>query len=112
MIAAHGLPWIVKRLGCRVEYWFRPDPPRNGGEAAATVDADLDRFMHLAALNRGIMLTPFREWLRICMGAASHRGLGGAGPAVPGWAGGPCLLQPASQGEHAVVRAATVAVPL
>ncbi|EFN57144.1 hypothetical protein CHLNCDRAFT_34843 [Chlorella variabilis] len=61
VIAAHGLPWIVKRLGCRVEYWFRPDPPRNGGEAAATVDADLDRFMHLAALNRGIMLTPFHN---------------------------------------------------
>jgi len=54
-----GLPWIVKRLGCRVEYWFRERPPRNGGEAAAAVDPELDRYMHLAALNRGILLTPF-----------------------------------------------------
>ena len=43
VIAEHRLPWIVKRLGCRVEYWFRPTPPRNGGEAAAAVDGDLDR---------------------------------------------------------------------
>ena len=51
----------MKRLGCRVEYWFRPTPPRNGGEAAAAVDPDLERYMHLAALNRGILLTPFHN---------------------------------------------------
>ncbi len=33
VIAEFGLPWIVKRLGNRSEYWFRPTPPRNGGEA-------------------------------------------------------------------------------
>jgi len=53
------LPWIVKRLGGRVEYWFRETPPRNGGEAAAAVDPELDRYMHLAALNRGVLMTPF-----------------------------------------------------
>ena len=51
----------LERLGCRVEYWFRPLPPRNGGEAAAAVDPDLERYMHLAALNRGILLTPFHN---------------------------------------------------
>jgi glutamate-1-semialdehyde 2,1-aminomutase len=56
-----GLPWIVQRLGCRAEYWFRARPPRNGGEAAAAVDAELERYMHLAALNRGILLTPFHN---------------------------------------------------
>ncbi len=55
------LPWIVKRLGFRVEYWFRPTPPRNGGEANAAVDSQLDRFMHLWALNRGILMTPFHN---------------------------------------------------
>ncbi|HEX3274835.1 MAG TPA: aspartate aminotransferase family protein [Gemmatimonadales bacterium] len=60
-IAAAGLPWIVQRLGCRAEYWFRPAPPRNGGEAAASVDPELERYMHLAALNRGILLTPFHN---------------------------------------------------
>jgi glutamate-1-semialdehyde 2,1-aminomutase len=61
VIAEQCLPWIVKRLGCRVEYWFRPTPPRNGGEAAAAVDPELERYMHLAALNRGILLTPFHN---------------------------------------------------
>ena len=61
VIAEERLPWIVKRLGCRVEYWFRPAPPRTGGEAAAAVDPDLERYMHLAALNRGILLTPFHN---------------------------------------------------
>jgi glutamate-1-semialdehyde 2,1-aminomutase len=61
-----GLPWIVKRLGCRVEYWFRAEPPRNGGEAAAAVDAELDRYMHLCALNRGILMTPFHNMALVC----------------------------------------------
>ena len=61
VIDRHCLPWVVKRLGCRVEYWFRPTAPRNGGEAAAAVDVELDSFMHLAALNRGILLTPFHN---------------------------------------------------
>ncbi len=55
------LPWIVKRLGFRVEYWFREKPPRNGGEANAAIDPELDRYMHLAALNRGILMTPFHN---------------------------------------------------
>jgi glutamate-1-semialdehyde 2,1-aminomutase len=33
--------------------------PRNGAEAAAAMDRDLDAFMHLYALNRGVLLTPF-----------------------------------------------------
>lgn len=61
VIAEFKLPWIVKRLGCRAEYWFRPTPPRNGAEAAAASDFELDRFMHLFALNRGILLTPFHN---------------------------------------------------
>lgn len=55
------LPWVVKRLGGRVEYWFRQNPPRNGGEAAAAIDAELDRYMHLFALNRRILMTPFHN---------------------------------------------------
>ncbi|MGE5249263.1 MAG: aspartate aminotransferase family protein [Bacteroidota bacterium] len=60
-IREYALPWTVKRLGFRVEYWFRAVPPRNGGEANAAVDAELDRFMHLWALNRGILMTPFHN---------------------------------------------------
>jgi len=61
VISEFNLPWVVKQLGCRAEYWFRQTPPRNGGEAAAAVDVELDRYMHLAALNRGILMTPFHN---------------------------------------------------
>ena len=60
-IEAVNLPWHVTRLGCRAEYLFRPNPPRNGGEAAAAADFDLERYMHLYALNRGVLLTPFHN---------------------------------------------------
>ena len=50
----------MQRLGARAEYWFCP-PPRSGAEAAAAVDGELDAFMHLYALNRGILLTPFHN---------------------------------------------------
>ncbi len=61
VIDEYELPWHVTQLGCRAEYWFCPTPPRNGGEAAAAVDPQLDRYMHLAALNRGILMTPFHN---------------------------------------------------
>jgi glutamate-1-semialdehyde 2,1-aminomutase len=60
-IERHGLPWHVTRLGCRVEYLFRAERPRNGSEAAAGGDPELDRLVHLYALNRGILLTPFHN---------------------------------------------------
>lgn len=60
-IERHDLPWHVTRLGCRVEYLFRPERPRTGSEAAAGGDAELDRLIHLYALNRGILLTPFHN---------------------------------------------------
>jgi len=67
-IEEYGLPWNVTRLGCRAEYWFRPRPARNGAEAAAAIDHELDRFMHLWALNRRILLTPFHNMALIAPG--------------------------------------------
>lgn len=61
VIDEHRLPWVVKRLGCRAEYWPRPVPPKNGGEAAAAEDEQLDRYLHLFMLNRGILMTPFHN---------------------------------------------------
>jgi glutamate-1-semialdehyde 2,1-aminomutase len=65
VIAEHDLPWSVQRLGCRAEYWFCP-PPRTGAEAAAAVDHELDALMHLFALNRGVLLTPFHNMALLC----------------------------------------------
>ncbi len=61
VIAKHDLPWNVTRLGNRTEYWFRRSPAQNGSEAAASMDPLLDRYMHLASLNRGILMTPFHN---------------------------------------------------
>ena len=55
-----GLAWSVQQLGSRAEYWFCP-PPRTGAQAASFVDHELDAFMHLWAINRGVLLTPFHN---------------------------------------------------
>ena len=68
VIRGIGLPWHVTALGCRAEYWFRETPPRNGTEAAESIDHDLDHYMHLAALNRGILMTPFHNMALIAPG--------------------------------------------
>jgi glutamate-1-semialdehyde 2,1-aminomutase len=65
-IRAIGLPWNVTRLGCRAEYTFCQKPPRNGGESAAAADFELERFLHLYALNRGVLLTPFHNMALMC----------------------------------------------
>ncbi len=60
VIDKYDLPWNVQQLGGRAEYWFCP-PPRDGASAAAAIDSELDAFMHLWAVNRGILLTPFHN---------------------------------------------------
>ena len=65
-IAAAGVPWSVTRLGCRVEYHFTEQPPHSGAEAHAAVDHDLERYLHLHALNRGILMTPFHNMALMC----------------------------------------------
>jgi glutamate-1-semialdehyde 2,1-aminomutase len=66
VIAAHGLPWHVQQLGARVEYRFAPVPPRNGTESHALGEPELERFLHLHALNRGVLITPFHNMLLAC----------------------------------------------
>jgi glutamate-1-semialdehyde 2,1-aminomutase len=65
-IQRHGLPWNVARLGGRAEYMFCSRAPRSGGESAATADFDLERYLHLYALNRGVLLTPFHNMALMC----------------------------------------------
>lgn len=61
VISKYDLPWNTTQLGCRTEYWFKREPAKNGGEAEAAVDFELDQYMHLASLNRGILMTPFHN---------------------------------------------------
>ncbi len=57
----YDVPWHVTRLGCRAEYAFAPHPPRTGAEAAAADDFALQQYLHLQALNAGVLLTPFHN---------------------------------------------------
>src|SRR5246127_1024968 len=59
-ISDSQLPWHVTRLGCRAEYIFGPEP-KNGQQAHDAMDFEMERFMHLYAMNRGILLTPFHN---------------------------------------------------
>ncbi|MBS1851886.1 MAG: aspartate aminotransferase family protein [Acidobacteria bacterium] len=61
VIAEFQLPWHVTRLGCRAEYLFSPHEPKNGTEAHDAMDFELERFLHLYCMNRGILLTPFHN---------------------------------------------------
>eukprot|EP01035_Chromulina_nebulosa_P020747 gene20747-26901_t len=60
-----SLPWNVQQLGCRSEYWFCP-PPKDGAEASKSSFHNLESYMHLFALNRGILLTPFHNMALFC----------------------------------------------
>jgi glutamate-1-semialdehyde 2,1-aminomutase len=60
-ITEFDVPWHVSRLGCRAEYLFSSNRPRNGTQAHDAMDFELERFMHLYAMNRGILLTPFHN---------------------------------------------------
>ncbi|KTD78470.1 aspartate aminotransferase family protein [Legionella waltersii] len=61
IIQEFDLPWHVTQLGCRAEYIFQKNPAKNGGEAAIHSDFAMDQLMHLYALNRGVLLTPFHN---------------------------------------------------
>jgi len=60
------VPWQVTQLGARAEYSFRPEAPHDGAEAAAADDFELQQYLHLHALNRGILLTPFHNMALMC----------------------------------------------
>jgi len=65
-IARHQLPWCVTQVGARCEFQFGPVAPRNGSEAGALLDPELEQLVHLALLNRGVMITPFHNMLLAC----------------------------------------------
>ncbi|MFY9886890.1 MAG: transaminase [Streptosporangiaceae bacterium] len=66
VLASRGLPWTITQLGARAEYRFCPQPPRDGGESEAAADTELDEYLHLYLVNRGILLTPFHNMALMC----------------------------------------------
>jgi glutamate-1-semialdehyde 2,1-aminomutase len=66
IIEGYGQNWSVSRLGARVEYRFASPAPRTGTESAASADPELEDYLHLFLLNRGILLTPFHNMALMC----------------------------------------------
>jgi glutamate-1-semialdehyde 2,1-aminomutase len=62
----HSVPWSVVGLGARAEYRFRAEPPRTGAESALASDRELDEYLHLYLLNRGVLITPFHNMALMC----------------------------------------------
>lgn len=62
----HDLPWTIVQLGARAEYRFARPAPRTGTESAAAGDDDVEEYLHLALVNRGILLTPFHNMALMC----------------------------------------------
>ncbi|OPZ11840.1 MAG: Glutamate-1-semialdehyde 2,1-aminomutase [Alphaproteobacteria bacterium ADurb.BinA280] len=66
VIAQHALPWSVTELGARCEFQFCATPPRSGAEAEAAFDDALQMALHLALINRGVLITPFHNMTLCC----------------------------------------------
>lgn len=60
------VPWSISQLGARSEYRFARPAPVNGTESNDAGDDDLDEYMHLYTLNRGVLMTPFHNMALIC----------------------------------------------
>jgi glutamate-1-semialdehyde 2,1-aminomutase len=65
-LSEHGMPWSIVSLGARCEYRYSPDPPRTGAESAAAGDPELDEYLHLYLMNRGVLITPFHNMALMC----------------------------------------------
>jgi glutamate-1-semialdehyde 2,1-aminomutase len=66
LFAHHRLTWSVTQIGARCEFQFCANPPRTGREAEAAFHDALEKCIHLALLNRGVMITPFHNMTLIC----------------------------------------------
>lgn len=65
VIDRYRLPWHVARVGARVEFICAPGPLRNGGEAEAAHAPDLEAAIHVALVNRGVLIAPFHNMMLI-----------------------------------------------
>jgi glutamate-1-semialdehyde 2,1-aminomutase len=65
-IAEHSMPWSIVSLGARCEFRYAAEPPRTGAESAAAGNSQLDEYLHLYLMNRGVLITPFHNMALTC----------------------------------------------
>jgi len=64
-IAEHALPWHVARVGARLEVVFAEAPLVDADGARAAARPAIERYLHLALLDRGFLLTPFHNMVLV-----------------------------------------------
>ena len=70
-IDRHGAPWHVVRVGARVEFICSPGPLRNGIEAAAAHQPQVEAVVHTMLLNRGVLIAPFHNMMLVSPATAT-----------------------------------------
>jgi len=65
VIERNKLPWHVARVGARVEFICAPGPLGNGGEAEKAHAPVLEAAIHVALVNRGVLIAPFHNMMLI-----------------------------------------------
>ena len=62
-IKANNMPWTVTQLGARLELQFMPNPARHAEDIRRADQTELEQYLHLFMINRGIVLTPFHNMM-------------------------------------------------
>ena len=62
----YDLPWSINKLGTRAEYRFAKPYPLTGTAAYESADSELEDFLHIYLVNRGVLLTPFHNMALMC----------------------------------------------
>lgn len=70
LIGEYGLPWYVEQSGARMEILFAPRPPRDAAAVARDRNGTLEALLHVYAMNRGVLITPFHCMLLMCPATA------------------------------------------
>jgi hypothetical protein len=65
VIVNHDAPWLVVRVGARVEFICAPGPLRTGTEAAAAHAPEVEATVHRMLLNRGCLIAPFHNMMLV-----------------------------------------------
>jgi glutamate-1-semialdehyde 2,1-aminomutase len=65
VITRHKAPWHVVRVGARVEFICARGPLRNGTEAGAAHQPEVEAALHTALLNRGCLIAPFHNMMLV-----------------------------------------------
>jgi glutamate-1-semialdehyde 2,1-aminomutase len=65
VITRNALPWHVTSVGARVELICALGLPKNGSEARAAMDHELESLLHLMLTNRSSLLAPFHNMMLV-----------------------------------------------